>query len=92
MKIIILEYSSIPLFESFNGRNGKFIPLFECLSKREWNGYEGTLIFLYFLKISNFHSLEIEKNWGVGGDEIRFNEFFTKTPKIPLYIKHFILK
>ena len=26
-KKIILEYSSIPLFRSFNGGNGKFIPL-----------------------------------------------------------------
>ena len=29
MKRIILEYSSIPLFGSFNGGNGKSIPLFE---------------------------------------------------------------
>ena len=35
MKIIILEYSSLPLFESFNGENGKHIPLFESLSGRE---------------------------------------------------------
>ena len=26
------------------------------------------------------------------GNEIRFNDFFTKTPKISLYIKLFILK
>ena len=25
-------------------------------------------------------------------NEIRFNDFFTKTPKIPLYIQLFILK
>ena len=37
-KKIILEYSSLPLFRSFNGRNGKFIPLFGSLSEREWNG------------------------------------------------------
>ena len=37
MKIIILEYSSISLFGSFNGGNGKSIPLFESLSGREWN-------------------------------------------------------
>ena len=24
---------------------------------------------------------------GIGGNEIRFNDFFTKTPKIPLYIQ-----
>ena len=35
MKRIILEYSFFPLFESFNGGNGKPIPLFESLSGRE---------------------------------------------------------
>ena len=34
-KRIILEYSSLPLFEIFNGGNGKFIPLFRSLSGRE---------------------------------------------------------
>ena len=29
---------------------------------------------------------------GMEGNEIRFNDFFTKTPKIPLYIQSFILK
>jgi len=29
---------------------------------------------------------------GIKGNEIRFNEFFIKTPKIPLYIQPFILK
>ena len=28
----------------------------------------------------------------IGGNKIRFNDFFTKTPKIPLYIQLFILK
>ena len=37
MKIIILEYSSLPLFGSFNRGNEKSIPLFESLSVREWN-------------------------------------------------------
>ena len=37
IKRIILEYSSLPLFESFNGGNGKLIPLFGSLSGREWN-------------------------------------------------------
>ena len=40
MKRIILEYSLILLFGSFNGRNGKLIPLFGSLSVREWNGME----------------------------------------------------
>ena len=38
MKRIILEYSSISLFGSFNGGNRKLILLFESLSGREWNG------------------------------------------------------
>ena len=29
---------------------------------------------------------------GIGGNEIKFNDFFTKTPKIPLCIQLFILK
>ena len=33
-----LEYYSHPLFRSFNGKNGKSIPLFESLSGRERNG------------------------------------------------------
>ena len=38
IKRIFLEYSSLLLFESFNGGNGKFIPLFGSLSGRELNG------------------------------------------------------
>ena len=38
MKRIILEYSSLPLFESFNRGNGKSILLSGSLSEREWNG------------------------------------------------------
>ena len=38
IKRIILEYSSLPLFRSFNEGNGKFIPLFRSLIVREWNG------------------------------------------------------
>ena len=37
MERIILEYSFLPLFGSFNGGNEKPIPLFESLSRREWN-------------------------------------------------------
>ena len=36
MKRIILEYSSLPLFGSFNGGNGKLISLFGSLSREEW--------------------------------------------------------
>ena len=56
MKRIILEYYSLSLFESFNEGNEKFI------SGRKWNGYEGTHIPLYSLKISNFDSSEIGRN------------------------------
>ena len=35
MKRIILEYSFLLLFESFNEGNGKFIHLFKSLSERE---------------------------------------------------------
>ena len=34
----------------------------------------------------------LSKFGGIRGNEIRFNEFFTKIPKIPLYIQPFILK
>jgi len=34
----ILEYSSLPLFWSFNGGNGKLVTLFWSLSRSEWNG------------------------------------------------------
>jgi len=37
IKRIILEYFSLPLFGSFNGENGKPIPLFGNLSEKEWN-------------------------------------------------------
>ena len=29
---------------------------------------------------------------GIKGNEIKFNDFFTETPKIPLYIQHFYFK
>ena len=38
IKRIFLEYSSLLLFGSFNGGNGKSIPLFGSLSGRELNG------------------------------------------------------
>ena len=37
IKRIILEYFSLLLFGSFNGGNGKSIPLFGSLSERELN-------------------------------------------------------
>ena len=81
MKKIILEYSSIPLFGSFNGGNRKLIPLFGSLSRREWNGQKGTLILLYSLKTSNFHS---PRNWEVQeGMELDLIIFLLKLPKYP---------
>ena len=38
IKGIFLKYSSLSLFGSFNGGNGRSIPLFGSLSGREWNG------------------------------------------------------
>ena len=59
IKRIILEYSSLLLFGSFNGGNGKSIPLFESLSESEWNGQEGTLILLYsFIFIRECNGME----------------------------------
>ena len=40
-----------------------------------------------FLSISLRSQIFIPPEIGeIGGNKIRFNEFFTKTPKIPLYI------
>ena len=80
-KKIILEYSSIPLFGSFNGENEKFIPLFESLSGREWNEYKGTLIPLYSFKTSNFHSSRNREKWE--GMELDLMNFLLKILKYP---------
>ena len=67
------------MFESLNGVNGKSISLFESLSKRELNGLEGTLISIYFLKISNFYS---PKNWEeLEGMKLYLLNFLLKLPK-----------
>ena len=44
------------------------------------------LFFSIFLKSQIFIPLKLRGIGGGGGNEIRFNEFFTKTPKILLYI------
>jgi len=49
----------------------------------EWKGMK-RIIFEYS-SLSLFGSFN-------GGNGIKFNDFFTKTPKIPLYIQFFILK
>ena len=55
MKIIILEYSSIPLFVSFNGGNEKSIPLFGSLRPRlgEGNRMEWKRIKIIILEYSS---------------------------------------
>ena len=40
----------------------------------------------------NLKFLLPSKLGGIGGNRIRFNNFFTKTLKIPLYMQLFILK
>ena len=81
MKRIILKYSSIPLFESFNEGNG-----FENISGMEQNKQERTLIPLYSLKISNFHSLQ---NWEeLEGIELDLMNFLPELPKYPFIFSH----
>ena len=83
---VILKYSFIPLFGNFNGENGKFIPLFGSLSGREWNGYEGTFISFYFLKISNFYSPRNWEEWE--GMKLDLMIFLLKFPKYPYIFNH----
>ena len=66
---------------SFNRGNEKFIPLFRSLSEREQNGQEGTLIPLYSLKTSNFHSPRNQEEW----EEMKLDLmiFLVKLPKYP---------
>ena len=90
MKRIILKYSSIPLFGSFNGGNGKSIPLFESLSERKWNRQEKTLILLYSLKTSNFH---FSRNWEEREEmKLDLMNFLLKLPKYLYILNIFILK
>ena len=86
IKRIILEYSFLLLFESFNGGNGKFILLFGSLSERKWNGWEGTLIPLYSLKTSNFHSLQNWEEWE--GMKLDLMIFLLKLSKYPYIFNH----
>ena len=59
-------------------RNGKTIPLFGSLS--EENGMEHS--FLLFSPNPKFSFLL--KLGGIGGNGFKFNDFFTKHPKMPL--------
>ena len=67
-----------------------FLPLFGVLSliwEFKWEGIEwigrNTHFFLFPYNLKFSFPLKLG---GMRGNEIRFNEFFTKTPKIPLYI------
>ena len=77
-------------FWSFNGGNGKSISWFGSLSGTKNGMGKRKYSFISIpLKPQIFFP---PKLGGIGGNEIRFNEVFTKTPKMPLYIQPFILK
>ena len=79
MKRIILEYSFISLFESFNEGNRKSITLF---GRVEGNGMDKKKHFFLsiYLKSQIFILSKLRR---MGGNEIKFNDFFTKISKIP---------
>ena len=54
----------------------------------QWIG-ENTHSSLFPENLKFLFPLKLE---GMRGNKIRFNDFFTKTLKIPLYIQQFILK
>ena len=78
----------ISLFESFNGGNGKSIALFGRVGGNGMDRKKHLFLSIY-LKSQIFILPKLRR---MGGNEIRFNDFFTKIPKIPLYIQPFILK
>ena len=58
--------------------NEKIIPLFESLSEENGMKYS-------FLPIPSKPQFSFPPTFrGIGGNEILFNEIFTKTPKMPL--------
>ena len=57
----------------------------------EWNGIGRREYSFLFISLKSQFFIP-PKLGGMGRNEIIFNEFFTKTPKIPLYIQLFILK
>ena len=89
IKRIFLEYSSLPLFGSFNGGNRMSIPLFGSLSGREWNGQEGMLIPPFSLKTSNFCSPKNWEEWE--GMNLGLMKFLLKSLKYPFNISPFFL-
>ena len=71
MKIIILEYYFLFLLGSFNGENGKFLPLFGKVGENGIGRKEHS-----FLSIPLKSQIFIPpKLGGVGENEIRFNDF-----------------
>ena len=79
MKRIILEYFSFLLFESFNGGNGKSIPLFGRVGRNGMDREKHLFLSIY-LKSQIFILPKLRR---MGENKIRLNDFFTKIPKIP---------
>ena len=65
------------------------IPLFESLSKREWNNYEGMLIPPFSLKTSNFCFPQNWEEWE--GMDLGLMNFLLKSLKYPFNISPFVL-
>ena len=82
-KWIILEYSSLLFFGSFNGGNESPLHSLGILVGENGVG-RGILIFLYSFKTSNFSFPQ--KLGKLEGIKLNLMNFFTKTPKILLYI------
>ena len=75
------------IVRSFNGMNNiKFIPLFRSLSGENGMCMKEYSITHSSLFIQNSKFSFSPKFREIGGNGIRFNEFITKTPKIPFYI------
>ena len=82
-KWIILEYSSLLLFGSFNGGNESPLHSLGILVGENGVGRR-ILILLYSFKTSNFSFPP--KLGKLEGIKLNLMNFFTKTPKILLYI------
>ena len=86
---------SFTLLKLPNKREGRiflkysFLFLFGSFNRENGMGKKEHSFFSIPLKSQILIPLKLR---GMRGNEIRFNDFFTKTPKIPLYIQLFILK
>ena len=84
MKRIILEYSSLPLFWSFNGGNEKSIFLFGTLKWERMKWVRGNIYSSLFTQEPQIFIL-----LKLGGIRIIFNEFSNKNPNTPIYSIHY---